>query len=590
MRISNWGLVFAIACCSSLAGQQNFPTPPTAAAKTNQPTADKIRKPDSPQLTPQQRQGVRLLKTAEAMAAGLQPDMHAYVLWQVSRGYQKVNRPKAAQLLQQAFDASRSIEDSGQSARTAEGQCQMEQVCAIQQWVQREILSEMLSPAKGEWNPEAVEKLLPQANEIVNRFMLEELAAAYAEKKNFGRARELLDRFDADEYPFNIASDLMALLPSSPADDRIALFSQALARFQDRNVEQSDPDEGDFGVMLVRFWHGLPSGLVLQAIDSLLGRAKEVDQNHQNGSVSLTLMSGESLNFGSQYEFRVFELLPILQALDKAKAESLLREHQQARSALDRYPKGFESFDPEYYSGKRWNWDKEAPLPNMAQVMAATDDDPAENAQLQTMMQEQAMVQSKIQKISQEAAAHPEQAYTDALNLPLKLSAGPSCPRATGLRRFALAAVKTDPTLAKAAMAEARRLAQDVEPTRQSMILADVPEFYLKLGDEQGARDAIKDQVKLAEKLYQTDSDSNDPNLAFKGAWPSANTWGNCVQIATKLSPAFAEEIITEIPDPEIEGFERVQYANSLLSAGETSIAVVQWHKEGQRTAIYVRR
>jgi len=106
MRISNWGLVFAIACCSSLAGQQNFPTPPTAAAKTNQPTADKIRKPDTPQLTPQQRQGVRLLKTAEAMAAGLQPDMHAYVLWQVSRGYQKVNRTKAAQLLQQAFDAS----------------------------------------------------------------------------------------------------------------------------------------------------------------------------------------------------------------------------------------------------------------------------------------------------------------------------------------------------------------------------------------------------------------------------------------------------------------------------------------------------
>jgi hypothetical protein len=39
-------------------------------------------------LTPQQRRALRLLQSAQAEAAALQPDMRAYVLVQVADGYQ----------------------------------------------------------------------------------------------------------------------------------------------------------------------------------------------------------------------------------------------------------------------------------------------------------------------------------------------------------------------------------------------------------------------------------------------------------------------------------------------------------------------
>jgi len=92
--------------------------------------------------------------------------------------------------------------------------------------------------------------------------------------------------------------------------------------------------------------------------------------------------------------------------------------------------------------------------------------------------------------------------------------------------------------------------------------------------------------MKLAEKVYAIDTDSDDPNLAFEGAWPSANTWRSCVEEAAKVSPAFAEELLTQIPDPEIASLQRVMYANFLLGAGKTEIAVFEWHKGGKQSGV----
>jgi hypothetical protein len=62
-------------------------------------------------LTPEQKRGLRLLQSAQAEAARLQPDMRAYVLMQVANGYQQVDPSKADALLKEAFTASLSIED-----------------------------------------------------------------------------------------------------------------------------------------------------------------------------------------------------------------------------------------------------------------------------------------------------------------------------------------------------------------------------------------------------------------------------------------------------------------------------------------------
>jgi hypothetical protein len=302
----------------------------------------------------------------------------------------------------------------------------------------------------------------------------------------------------------------------------------------------------------------------------------------------MTLLDGGSLAFGSEYEFRLFQLLPILQELDESKAERLLAEHHEAHLALDRYPRGMQSLDSNYYTDKPRD---EKTIPAVANVIPALDDDPAKNSEYQAQLQLNAQIDAQMGKVREESEADPEKAYRDAMNLPLRRAMGnSSCPRATGLRLAAFGLMKVNPTLARTAMTEARRLVQDVDPAWQALILAEVPDFYLKLGDEDGARGAIKDQVKLAEKLYAIDSDAGDPNLAFKGAWPSANTWRNGIQQAAKVSPAFAEEILAQIPDPDITGFERVMYASALLGAEKSSIAVVEWHKGGRHSGIFMSK
>jgi len=101
-----------------------------------------------------------------------------------------------------------------------------------------------------------------------------------------------------------------------------------------------------------------------------------------------------------------------------------------------------------------------------------------------------------------------------------------------------------------------------------------MPKIYLDLGDEEAAKRAIKVLVKAAEKLYARDTDSDDPNKAFKGTWPSADLWTKCVQAAAKISPALAEEIIAEISDPDIAAAQRVAFATSLLGASGESMIV----------------
>lgn len=571
-----WRVTGVVLCfCCGLSAQTKSPTTPLPPSTTVAPTK---KKPPKPKLTLQQEQGLRLLKSAEATAAGLQPPTQTYILWQVSHGYRKVDPARADTILRRAFSASRSIEEGPDS-----DECRLEQVCHVQRWLQRGILEEMFGDGSQKSNPERIEKLLPQANAEVKKQMLERLVSEYIRKQNFDRARELMAQIDDDHYSYRLAGELMASLPASRRDERLAAFSQSFRNYQNRSLEDLVPDDSDdFGILVIRFWRELPS-LALDAIDTILERSKDRDESRKAHTVTLTLYNGKSLAFGSEYEFRLFQMLPILEELDHSKFEQLLGEHDKSRLGLDRYPEGMQSLDPNYYGDKPTD---QSVIPAVMNVMPAMDDDPAKNSDDQSRLQLDAQIFAQIQTVTSEIAKNPETAFQDAMNLPLRAAFGPGCPRATALKRVALGVGKKNPTLAKAAMNEARRLAQDVDPARQALLLAEVPDFYLELGDEDGARGAIKDQMKLAEKLYAIDSDADDPNLVFKGAWPSANAWRNCIEHATKVSQAFAEELLAQISDPEIAGLEQVMYANALLGAEKSHITALEWHKNGRRGGI----
>jgi hypothetical protein len=124
------------------------------------------------------------------------------------------------------------------------------------------------------------------------------------------------------------------------------------------------------------------------------------------------------------------------------------------------------------------------------------------------------------------------------------------------------------------------KLADQLSP-RQGLSFTDVPELYLTIGDSDAAKTALKSLSKIAEKVYSQDTNPDDPNLAFKGIWPSSRLWRSCVQTAQKVSAVLAAEIIAAIPDEDIAAFQNITYASSLLNAPTFPATWAERHKNG---------
>ena len=544
----------------------------SAFAQSKALTKEATRAPAAKvKLTPEQQRGIRLLKASEAEAAGLQPEMRAFVLWQVSRGYSQLQPEKSKAVLREALKVTEAVEDSPPEA------CVWE-VCHMKWYLQLHLISELMQRSEAGGNYDEIEQMLPHLDPRVRNEMVSRLIMLYTEKDKFSRARALLDQFgDDSEYPYWAAEDLMVQDPH-PAD-RLAVFQQAVEHF--RQQSGTDPRSSDLATMVMRFSHDLPAGTVLDAIDQILSQAKDQDENQKT---RVGLNTGQnSIYFDSRYQFRLFQLLPVLEDLDKSKAESLLRDNAEVSHAFDKFPKGPQSMDPKSYGDQ--------PLPEgeygMAEVDVVESKDPAGAANEQAQDQQMAQNEAKLEKIWQEADKDPAQAYQDAQELPLKGPSGnPFPPRAHAMQLIARLAIKKDPDIAKKAMGDLQKLTSDIDIATQARMLTAVPNFYIEIGDMEEARASVKDLMKLADKLYARDVDSSDPNLLFKGVWPSTALWRRCVQFGAKISPEFAEEVIAQVPDAEIQTFERVNYGATLAGSEPFHTSMIEWHKNGRHAGV----
>jgi len=545
----------------------------SAFAQSKALTKEATRAPAAKvKLTPEQQRGIRLLKASEAEAAGLQPEMRAFVLWQVSRGYSQLQPEKSKAVLREALRVTEAVEDSPPEA------CVWE-VCHMKWYLQRHLMGELMQRSEASGNYDEIEQMLPHLDPRVKNGMVSRLIMEYAEKEKFSRARALLDQFANDaEYAdyayWNAAEQLMVYDPH-PAD-RLAIFEQAVAHF--RGQSGGDPQSIDLASMVMRFSRDLPAGTVLDAIDQILAQAKEQDEN-QKTRVGVNA-GANSVYFESRYQFRLFQLAPVLEDLDKSKAESLLRDNAGVRNAFDKFPRGPQSMDPKSYGDQ--------PLPKgeygTAEVDVIESQDPAGDASEQALDQHMGKIEATLYKVAQEADKDPRQAYQDAQELPLHDDYAKSSWRAVAMQSIANLAVKKDPDIARKAMGDLQKLAAELDIATQARMLTAVPNFYIEVGDLEEARASVKDLMKLAEKLYARDVDSSDPNLLFKGVWPSTALWRRCVQFGAKISPEFAEEVIAQVPDAEIQTFERVNYGATLAGSEPFRASMVEWHKGGRHT------
>jgi hypothetical protein len=514
--------------------------------------ATTAKKASELKLTPEQKRGLRLLQSAQAEAVALQPDMRAYVLMQVADGYQKVDPSKADALLKEAFTASLSIEDM---APSDDGREQ-----GIKSWLQRDILLAMRSLTD-------VEALLPHAQPQVQRQVTESLIFQYVTKKNFERARELIASLASQgDYPYDAAMQLMRAMPPTATSERVAIFVQALNAYRQQGDSSysSNGFEGMSG-MVMRFSHDVPPELAVDAIDQILQQAKDASAGPNKNVRTTWSGHGGTVTLSSVYQYRLFQLLPALQELDKPKAESLLRDNPDLRPLLGRFPEGFQAVEPDY----EFHPPKEGEAPIDDSGFFIGGDAPP--TVIATVLEEQAL-QRRKQQIVAESETDPRQAVADAMSLPeVPPSPGRISPRASALLRIAKKLGKKNPSVTKDALAEMRKSLSQTSLEGQARGLSEAAQEYLEIGDEDGAHKTVEEALRLAEKLYAKDTDSGDASQAFKGEWRSTELWRRCVQITARFSPSAAEAIIAGIRDPEIAALEKVYFANALIGVSSRS-------------------
>jgi len=83
------------------------------------------------------------------------------------------------------------------------------------------------------------------------------------------------------------------------------------------------------------------AALVLEATDRILDRTKEETDANSSRPINVSPHKGTA-SFRSIYELHLFQFL---HKLDEPKAEQLLRENQQTKAMLERYPGGMQSLD-----------------------------------------------------------------------------------------------------------------------------------------------------------------------------------------------------------------------------------------------------
>jgi hypothetical protein len=520
--------------------------------------------------TARQRKAIHLLNSAREEAAALDPPMRALVLSEIAKGYERLDLREADTLRKEAFSAAISIENG----RTFNpGECFASDACQTKQRLQRKILQSILPRS-----PALVEELLPSAEANAQRAVVDSLITEYTNRKSFARTEELLARLVPEGgFPYHAARQLMLALPKEDTGSKLTIFAQAVENFRQHGGD-SIPDSQDLAAIVLSFWRELPPPTVLDAIDALLEQAKT---SEDSGKMHITLKSGKgNAAFSSSFEYRLFQLLPVLQELDSSRAEALLREDQENKALMQQFPGGYGSLVPESQDTSKTSGESSGNLSLAYQFGSPSPEMIAFQLQEQWMEQ----VSQRREQIEKEATKDPRQATADALGLPAVSSLFPDgeSPRAETLLAIGRMAAAGNPSASRTALEELHKSLADLSLVQQARLIIALGEVFLQLGDSESTRETVKDGLKIAEKLYARDTDITDPNQVIKAKWPSANAWWQLVSLAARISPAFASQVLAEIPDQEIATLAKVEFAKTLLgSPSSVPMRAQERHRDG---------
>jgi len=525
--------------------------------------------PAKPKPTPEQLQrGRQMLETAEASANGMEGGMRAYALLQVAAGYASTDKKKALELLDNALAATKGMDDDQSQTRNR---------------LQEQILQAIV-PLK----PGKADELLNQVDPSARGRVLTSLLSYYQKNNDWDRAIEVVYRIAPEqEVPYDAVTKIMAGLPEERAGDRQQLFSTALTSFKSHPPAQRGRmsfGSGDFSSLILTSWKKLPRETVLDAIHAVLDQTKQQAQDSSGGAQPMAISMASAnggVQFGSMYEFRLFQLLPVLKQLDSSEAGKLVKESQAVQGMLDKYPDGMNSVAPQMAGGGAGSGGSAqgGPPPGMGSSMSMSiggaGGGPPAGARGPAANGPSPMLMQQVMKIVQDSAKHPEDALANAAVIPDKSS------RVQAYMGIAQVNAKSNPSVTREALAKVTDALGDIELMQQVSTVSSVAKMYLDLDDSATAKKLIEKGMGIAEKAYKQDTNADDPNKALKAYWPSAEAYRGMLRLAAKISAPWAMELLKDISDPEMKGMGQIALAQSWLDLPAGQHTIMSSNKSG---------
>lgn len=496
------------------------------------------------QMSPEQmKRGRAWMELAEGRALGLEGGMRAYALLQVAKALGPAQKAHALELLEDALAASRAIEDDQMRTRTR---------------LQQQILQAMVP-----LEPGRADELLTQLDPAGRESVLRALLSYYRESKQTEHAMEMVYRISAEkEFPYGAGAEIMRELPPEKQHELQQMFVMGLSSYREHKHPGMTFGSGDFPAMIAGFYKQLSPDLVKEAIFEVLKQAEAPPEEGQRQPEQLSIASAQgSVAMGSMYEYRLFQLLPALRAVDAAEAERLLKKNREVAGMLEKYPQGAAQLQRPGGGGR----------PGQSGGMMTVGGGPGWRGGGPEMRAEM----ERMQRIVADAEAHPQDALANVATLTspeMKLGA---------LQGIARAAWKKNPSVAKSALRQLLETLPQLDPQQQVLPARAAATLYLGMGEAGEARKTIEKALESAAKLYKQDTDADDPNQALKAYWPSASAYVGLLRLAAEMAPDWALEQLKEVPDDDIRAVAQIAMAAALLGQPPGQVTIVSDKKNG---------
>ena len=503
-------------------------------------------------MTPEQmKRGRAWMQTAEAEARGLEGGMRAYALLEIAKTLGPADKAHALELLEDALAASKSMEDHPNLGPMMQPRMRLQQ----------QILQAMVPLA-----PERADELLTQLDPAGRESVLRALLGYYRKTKQNDRALEMIYRISAErEFPYGAGGEMMRELPAAKHGELQQMFTTALESYKNHKHEGMTMGPGDFAALIIEFQKQLSPDVVKDAIAEVLRQAQAPREDGQpRGPEPVSVASAQgSVAMGSMYEYRLFQLLPTLRAVDPDEAERLLKKNREVAGMLEKYPQGAEQLSGPSGPGGGGRGRRGGPG-GMMMVGSGPRSGGMNRAEME-----------KMQRIVADAEAHPQDALANAATLSepeMKVQA---------LQGIARATWKKTPGVAKSALKQMLEALSALEPQQQILPTRAAAGMYMAMGDAGEARKVIEHGLESAAKLYKQDTDADDPNKALEAYWPSAGAYAGLLRAAAEIEPNWALEQLKEVPDDEIRALGRIAMASALLGQPAGQVTIVSEKKDG---------